>query len=245
MWGADLFRDNNLEWEDHLAISLYTLSFHFMLFAICRLFILDKKKLSWIVILANSCAMALFGFSYIMYRMLLGVNVFQLQPSNLFAFVGSCNASSAVCTILATSHGLDFALGILYYKKYLSMLDSNCRLLFWIWLWCFLFWGSSVSSPSNSMMWMLPGEASTAILAFGSIVSSAKSPLLYGLAFFFTRILLPAHVLVQIIKLPDDVPVMAVMVFRVALVVNAYSLYKWCEQLGQAKIKSNRGVSTA
>ena len=248
----DLYTWDTFTWEDNVAIFLYAVAWYITIFSFSRLYILDVKKLSCVITLANSFLMTLIGFMHIIASMVIGLNIFspvvEQEDMIILFFSGRSNFTSSICSIIAAANAMDLIFGFLFYRKYLKFLTSYVHHVTKIWIMYYAITGNGIvfsasSAFANALMWLLIEELPTFIAAFGTIFPSFRSDIGFGLTLFMSRVVLHSHLLLQIImKFAAGVcPLIVKWYYSILLFINLKVLYNWCAQLGKATRKKRKG----
>eukprot|EP01039_Chlorochromonas_danica_P002972 gene2969-3240_t len=188
-----------------------------------------EKSKSWIVMLISSTVLSIVGIIYAFYgEFVTGWTIEFLYAQESF--------SRSVLLFFLASNIMDIALGLLYYPKQMELLTTYFHHTFYV---AFIT-GLLSAGYSRGFMLCFFMEIPTFFLALGTVWSSMRSDLSFGVSFLFTRLLYNAYMVYRLYSL-HYVPV----IWKICLAVLGLHVFwfsKWVKGYGKKLFRKEKSL---
>lgn len=224
---------------------LITIGFSTIIFGVCfglLQFITERKKLSWGLTLINSFVMTVFGTIY-MYVKRKEVTDLFVSGKGAYELLHSIDDYSImVCIWFALMNLADLLFGLMFYKKYLGFATAIIHHPFYIWLMITSITGNGglfIIQPFSSALVIIVGleELPTFILALGSMYTSLRTDLGFGVSFFLLRICFHCYIVYSTVIW--NFSILSTILPCFSMVFHFYWFYTWCLKYGLKYIPLN------
>lgn len=184
------------------------------------------KSKSWIISMLTSPILSIFGLYY--------ATMATYKSLWTIEYIYSENViTRAIIIFFTASNVMDLAVGVFYYPKHLDILMSYFHHLFYTAFMAVILF----SNYSRGFVICFCMELPTFILALGTVYDSLRNDKLFGISFFFTRILFNAYQAYMLRQLHPDG-----MIWKTCVVVLCFHLYwfeTWWRKYGVTSVASS------
>jgi hypothetical protein len=203
-WFVSSFNEDTITPGDYPFICFVTAAIYILYFLICYSFIREKKRLAWCISLLNSSITTLICIAYTLIKTLTSRGLFNANM-DIEMIHGNDNISTITCLMFFSVNLLDLVLGLLFYRSCLGLMTTYVHHTLYMWLMVYLLTGNGlfISSPTPASMafiWCLIEEFPTFLLALGSVFPAYRSDLLFGVSFFFLRLVYHCYLFLLMVR---------------------------------------------
>jgi len=186
------FYEYNLSAHDlKIAAALYALVL-VLICAYAKANFKDEKKLAWILSIFNSGITMTVGAVYLSVKQAQFTRAFYFQPGGWSLFHGVDNVGALICLWFGMANVVDLVFGLVFYRKQLGLITAYIHHTVFIWMMVVASTGNGGFMTMNkftpAFCSMLIEELPTFLLALGSVNSTFRTDLGFGVTFFILRI---------------------------------------------------------
>jgi len=194
----------------------------------------DERKLAWVMSAFSSGFMTVMGVIYLYVKHADFVRLIHFQQGGWSIYHGVSNVGALICLWFGMANVIDLLFGLLFYRKQLGLITAYIHHTVFIWMMVAASTGNggflTVHQFTPAFCSMLIEELPTFLLALGSINSSFRTDLGFGLTFFLLRIVYHGYFFVYAYYSKCDSVVIALFTLTMAMHVNWF--YAWVTKYG-------------
>lgn len=169
-----------------------------LIFALGKVLFPDEKKLAWVITIANSFLTMLLGVFYLYEKVSHDDRYLTFGDKGHDMFYSQSNVSALLCLWFALANIFDLGLGLIFYRAQLNWLTAYVHHPIYIWIMYACTTGDCGYKQeipfSATFALTVIEELPTLLLGLGSISSSLRTDIGFGLSFFILRILFHGYV---------------------------------------------------
>lgn len=199
----------------------------------------DEKKLAWIVSIFNSGITMTVGAVYLAIKQSQFTRALTFQSGGWSLFHGIDNVGALVCLWFGMANIVDLGFGFLFYRKQLGLLTAYIHHTVFIWMMVMATTGNggvvTVNKFTPTFCTMLIEEFPTFLLALGSVFSSCRTDVGFGITFFLLRIVYHGWFFAYAIYSGTDT--MLLVLFTLTMTMHVNWFYTWFTKYGIKLLK--------